>query len=107
MQKHRIEDFKGGWFVGNFTPTSYSTDQFEVCFKKHEKGEAWPTHYHKKSHEINLLVKGKMQIQDQILVEGDIFIFSPYEIADPVFLEDCEVLIVKTPSVPGDKYEIK
>ena len=48
-----------------------------------------------------------MQIQDQILVEGDIFIFSPYEIADPVFLEDCEVLIVKTPSVPGDKYEIK
>ena len=107
MQKHRIEDFKGGWFVGNFTPTSYATDQFEVCFKKHEKGEAWPTHYHKKSHEINLLVRGSMQIQDQILVAVDVFIFAPYEIADPVFLEDCEVLIVKTPSVPGDKYEIK
>lgn len=63
-------------------------------------------HYHKKSTEINILIRGKMQIQDQILIEGDVFIFQPYEIADPVFLEDCEVLIVKTPSIPGDKYEI-
>jgi hypothetical protein len=47
-----------------------------------------------------------MKIQNQIIEEGDIFILSPYEIADPIFLEDCEVLIVKTPSVPGDKYEI-
>ena len=106
MQKSRIEDFKGGWFVGNFFPTAHQSEEFEVCFKKHEKGESWPTHYHKRSREINLLVRGKMMIQDQVLEEGDVFIFEPYEIANPVFLEDCEVLIVKTPSVPGDKYEI-
>ena len=106
MQKHRIEDFKGGWFIGDFTPSCYTSKDFEVCYKKHVKGEDWPTHYHKKSTEINILIRGKMQIQDQTLVEGDVFIFQPYEIADPVFLEDCEVLIVKTPSVPGDKYEI-
>jgi hypothetical protein len=38
------------------------------------------------------------------LVSGDIFILRKNEVADPVFLEDCEVFIVKTPSVPGDKF---
>ena len=47
-----------------------------------------------------------MTIQNKELNEGDIFIFNPYEIADPIFLEDCTVLIIKTPSVPGDKYVI-
>ena len=56
--------------------------------------------------EINYLVKGRMTIQNTELNEGDIFIFNPYEIADPIFLEDCTVVIIKTPSVPGDKYVI-
>jgi hypothetical protein len=47
-----------------------------------------------------------MTIQNKELNEGDIFILNPYEIADPIFLEDCTVLIVKTPSVPDDKYVI-
>jgi quercetin dioxygenase-like cupin family protein len=106
MEKHKIEDFKGGWFIGNFIPSSHITKDFEVCYKKHFQGEKWPVHYHKESKEINYLVRGKMKIQNQIIEQGDIFILHPYEVADPVFLEDCEVLIVKTPSVPGDKYEI-
>ena len=47
-----------------------------------------------------------MTIQNKELNEGDIFILRPYEIADPIFLEDCTVLIIKTPSVPGDKFVI-
>jgi hypothetical protein len=34
---------------------------------------------------------------------GDIFIVKPYEIADPVFLEDCYVICVKTPGITNDK----
>ena len=45
-----------------------------------------------------------MIIQGKELVAGDIFILRKNEIADPVFLEDCEVFIVKTPSVKGDKF---
>ena len=41
---------------------------------------------------------------DQKLVKGDVFIIHPYEIADPLFLEDCKIMVIKTPSVPGDKY---
>ena len=101
-----METMMGGWFIGNFEPSAYKTDQFEVCYKHHLKGEKWETHYHKEGTEINDLVNGKMIIQNKELNTGDIFILKPYEIADPIFIEDCTVLIVKTPSVSGDKYII-
>ena len=99
-----MKDMMGGWFVGNFTPTAFNTADVEVCYKKHKQGELWDVHFHKIATEINFLVTGKMKIQDTILEKGDVFVISPYEVSDPVFLEDCEVVIVKIPSVTGDKY---
>jgi quercetin dioxygenase-like cupin family protein len=107
MEIHKLKDMKGGWFVGDFTPTAYNTKDFELCYKEHTKGEQWDTHYHKEGTEINLLLEGKMIIQNTELNSGDIFILHPYEIADPIFLEDCKVVILKTPSVPGDKFVVK
>lgn len=106
MEVFNFNDFKGGWFVGNFEPSAYKTGDFEVCYKHHSKGEEWDTHYHKIGTEINLLVNGEMTIQGKSLKSGDVFILRPYEVADPVFLTDCTVLIIKTPSIPGDKYTI-
>lgn len=103
----KIDDMKSGWFIGNFEPAAFKTDAFEVCYKEHKSGEIWDVHYHKESIEINYLVKGKMKIQNKELNQGDIFILKPFEIADPIFLEDCTVVIIKTPSVPGDKYVVK
>jgi hypothetical protein len=102
----KMKDMKGGWFIGNFEPTAFKTEEFEVCYKQHTKGEQWDTHYHKEGTEINYLVDGKMIIQNKQLNKGDIFILHPFEIADPIFLEDCTVLIIKTPSKPGDKFTI-
>jgi len=53
------------------------------------------------------LVDGVMRIQDQILVGPTIFLLKKGEIADPEFLADCQVVVIKTPSVPGDKIEVK
>ena len=89
---------KGGWFVGNFEPSMHK-DNFEVSYKVHRKGESWPIHYHTKVKEINLLIRGKMIIQGENLKSGDIFVLEPYEIADPVFLEDCEIVCVKNQSI--------
>lgn len=102
----KMNDMTGGWFIGNFEPTAFKTAEFEVCYKHHTKGEQWDTHYHKEGTEINYLVEGKMTIQNKELNKGDIFILHPFEIADPIFLEDCTVLIIKTPSKPGDKFTI-
>lgn len=104
MNVYKIEDYKGGWFVGNFDPTTYKTKDCEVGYKVHKQGEKWDSHYHKLSTEINYLIRGKMKIQERELNQGDIFVLNPCEIADPVFFEDCELIVVKVPSVIGDKY---
>ena len=107
MKVSKIENYKGGWFIGDFEPSALKTSQFEVGTKLHKKGEKWDVHYHKLATEITFLLKGCMVIQDVILHAGDVFIIEPYEIADPAFLEDCVVVVVKTQSIPGDKYLVK
>ena len=106
MIKRRIEEFKRGWIIGDFEPSLLKTKDFEVALISHSKGEVWPAHYHKIGTEYNVLVIGSMTIDGTLLVPGDVFTFEPGDIADPVFHEDCKVLCVKTPSIPGDKYEV-
>jgi len=100
------EKFIGGWFIGNFEPTAFLTKEFEVCYKIHKKNEKWPPHYHKMATEINYLMKGRMIIQGKELISGDVFIIDAGEIANPIFLEKCELIVVKIPSVINDKYNV-
>lgn len=106
MIKHNIKDFWRGWFIGNFEPSVLRTEQFEVGVLEHKKGEQWKAHYHAVGTEYNVLLTGSMIICGETVRQGEIFIIAPNEVADPVFLEDCTVLCVKTPSLPGDKYEV-
>ena len=46
-----------------------------------------------------------MILQNSELKEGDIFILDPFEIADPKFLEDTEIICVKVPS-SNDKISV-
>ncbi len=105
MKLNRIENMKGGWFVGNFEPTCYKTNDFEVSYKVHKRNEIWDTHYHTTVTEINYVIRGKMILQGQTLVQGDIFTLYPYEIADPIFIEDTEIICVKVPS-SNDKISV-
>ena len=47
-----------------------------------------------------------MGFKNKTFVTGDIIVIHPDEIADPIFLEDTELIIVKTPSVKNDKYVV-
>ena len=98
---------KNGWFIGNFEPSVLKTPDFEVGILKHSKGEKWPKHKHEQLEEYNYLLSGKMIIHNTEIHAGTIFVFQRGEIADPVFLEDCIVVVVKVPSVPGDKVIIE
>jgi len=105
----KIFDFKKttkGWFIGNFANAVLQTADFEVSYKLHKKNEKWDTHYHTQVTEVNLIIRGKMIIQGKTLTKDDIFVIEPYEIADPVFLEDTEIVCVKTPSI-NDKVVVK
>jgi len=103
MQILKLEDMKGGWFIGDFEPTAHKTKDFEVSYKVHKQGEQWDHHYHRCITEINLLASGRMIMHGKELNGGDIFILKPYEVADPIFLQDCYIVCVKTPSIPNDK----
>ena len=106
MRLLKLSDMTDGWFVGGFEPTAYFTKDFEVNYRLHPKGQFWETHYHTDVTEINLLIRGKMTIQDQEINSGDIFVIEPRDITDPIFLEDCEIICVKTPSL-NDKVVIE
>jgi mannose-6-phosphate isomerase-like protein (cupin superfamily) len=106
MVLSHISKMKGGWFVGAFDPTCHFTRDFEVSYKTHKAGENWGIHYHTRVKEINFLAQGSMTIQGKLLVAGDIFILEPFEIADPIFWEDCGIVCVKIPSA-NDKVEVE
>lgn len=103
MKICQLSSMEGGWFIGNFSPCAFRTKGFEVGYKVHTKGEIWPTHYHRKITEINLLVRGRLKVQGKILKEGSIFIFDSGEVSDSEFLETCYILVIKTPSILEDK----
>jgi dTDP-glucose pyrophosphorylase len=103
MLIYKMKDMVRGWFIGNFSPSAFNTKDFEVGYLTHKKNEQWSFHYHQYSTEINFLISGKMQLNNKIIEEGDIFVFKPNQIATPQFLEDCRVLCIKVPSIPGDK----
>ena len=105
MKTYKMQDMHRGWFIGNFDPSILKTEAFEVGVLNHKANEIWPAHYHKEAVEYNYLISGEMTLQDRKLQAGDIFVIDRYEIANPVFHTDCTVLVVKTPSVPDDKYE--
>src|SRR6185369_9797920 len=96
MKIIRSQNWTGGWFVGDFEPSAYKTSGFEVCHKKHPKGEKWPKHYHKIASEINYVISGTMTLQGETFEKGDVFVLEPGEIADPEFLTDVELIVIKT-----------
>jgi quercetin dioxygenase-like cupin family protein len=104
MRIFQASDFTRGWMIGDFEPSLRKTQTFEMGVLTHKKGEFWAPHYHKYATEYNLLLEGKMEINGELINEGEGFVINTLEVARPVFLEDCKVLVVKVPSVPGDKY---
>jgi hypothetical protein len=106
MKVFATDGFRGGWFIGDFDDTAYRTRDFEVAYKTHHAGDPWPTHYHQLADEINYLISGRMEINGIQLSAPCVFIIERNEISRPVFHTDVSLIVVKTPSVPGDKYEV-
>ena len=102
-----IENFKGGWFVGYFNPSLFKNPFFEVAHHKHAKGcETFP-HYHAVTHELNYIVRGELKVSGKLLSQGDMWIYEPNEVSDVENITDNELIVVRWPSIPSDKYKAK
>ena len=105
MKVYKEKDLKKGWFIGNFEPTCIKTDLFEVSVKRYNKGDEEPKHHHKLSKELTFIVSGKVSMNNIIYEKGDIIIVSPFESIKFKAIEESVSVVVKMPSVKGDKYE--
>jgi quercetin dioxygenase-like cupin family protein len=103
MKSFDIRDFKDGWFIGNFLPSIHQTKEFEVSFKHFKKEDREPKHFQKIASEITLVISGKIRLGDNFFEKGKIILIFPDEEAEFECIEECEVICIKFPSIPGDK----
>jgi len=105
MEKFKIEDMIGGWFIGNFTPSLFKTNDVEVAVKKYKKGDKEKLHYHKIATEFTLVLDGRVRMSGQEFSNGDIIKINPFDITDFEALTDVSTVVVKLPGANNDKYE--
>jgi quercetin dioxygenase-like cupin family protein len=105
MEHSHLNEMIKGWFVGDFNPTLFATKDFEVAVKNYKSGETEAEHFHKMATEITVVVSGRVEMCNRIWGEGSIIKLLPGEATSFLALEDAITVVVKTPSVIGDKYE--
>lgn len=105
MQKYNISDYKGGWFIGGFDPTIYSTLKFECAVKYYKAGDKDKKHYHRYATEYTVIVTGRVRMNDQEFKTGDIVVIPPCESVAFEAIDDSITTVVKVPCVLGDKFE--
>ena len=102
--KSNLKEMKLGWFVGNFEPSLYKTNDVEVAVKNYKKGDSEERHFHKIATEITVIVSGKVRMNDLILEKGDILIIPHFQDTDFEVLEDTITTVTKLPGANNDKY---
>jgi len=104
MRQHKLSDMTKGWFVGDFSPVVLPSQTTEVAVKNYAAGAVEARHVHKVGTEVTVIVSGRARMNDLVLETGDIVLIEPGEATDFEALTDVTTVVVKTPSVAGDKY---
>lgn len=107
MKTAKLADMVRGWFVGNFEPTIYRTNDVEVAVKKYVAGDYEEAHYHKVATEITVVQVGRVKMFNKIFGEGDIIVAEPNDATDFTALEDSVLVVVKIPGANNDKYLVE
>jgi quercetin dioxygenase-like cupin family protein len=99
-----LDRMVNGWFVGDFEPSVLRTTACEVAVKHYVAGAKEPSHHHKLAEEITLIVRGRARMGSAELAAGGIAVIRRGESVAFEALEDTTTVVVKLPSVQGDKY---
>jgi len=104
MTHTRLADMVGGWFVGDFSPATLRTAACEVALKSYKAGATEAAHVHRIATEVTLIASGRARMCGREFVAGDIITLAPGDVTGFVAIEDTTTVVVKMPSVAGDKY---
>lgn len=104
MRVTRLTDMTRGWFVGDFDPTALTTKVAEVAVKTYAAGDREERHHHKVATEVTLVMTGLARMNGTDYRAGDLIVMEPGESTDFEAVTDATTVVVKVPSVAGDKY---
>lgn len=107
MEINKIKDFHKGWIVGNFSPSLFTTKEFEVGIKYFSQGEIEAAHFQLTATEITVVISGVISLGGQIFELGDVIKVLPQEVTDFVSITDSVLVCVKFPSHPNDKVVVE
>lgn len=107
MRFHQLSQMVGGWMVGDFEPSCIRTTACEVSCRAYKAGDSEPRHVHRVATELTLVASGRVAMNGKVLSAGEIIVLDPGDDTDFVALEDSTTVIVKMPSVIGDKYLVE
>ncbi len=103
IEKYDLSDYPKGWIIGNFYPTLISNNGIEVGIKKFVKGESEPCHFQKQATEFTVVISGKITLGEIEAGAGTILRIPNNLHGKFLCLEDCILVVIKSPSSPEDK----
>jgi dTDP-glucose pyrophosphorylase len=104
VEVFKLENFVNGWFIGDFEPSILKNSGVELAVMNKKKGIGINDfHYHENCIEVNVLIKGKMKVNNKFIQENEIFIFNPNVPSIYEYLEDCIFVVFKNKPSNKDK----
>ncbi len=98
-----------GWFCGSFLKENHpgKTEQLEIKYAEHKKGDIEKPHYHQKMIEVLIFLEGKAKFnvngENVMLGKGDFLFVDVNNIISGEFLEPSKIFALHTPSLPDDE----
>lgn len=104
IELFKLEEMIKGWFIGNFNPTLFSTNDVEVGIKKYIAGDQEGAHHHKIATEFTVIINGKVEMSGKTYTDGDIIKIKPGLSTDFKAITDVTTVVIKIPGAMNDKY---
>jgi hypothetical protein len=104
MEISQLENMVKGWFIGDFEPSLYKTNDVEVGVKYYKEGDYEPSHFHKIATEFTVILDGRVEMNGNIYESGSILKILPNESTDFKALTNVKTVVVKIPGASNDKY---
>ncbi len=104
MKVYKLSDMVKGWFIGNFEPSLFKTNDVEVGVKSYKSGDHEGAHHHKIATEYTVILNGMVEMNGRQFSDGDIIMIEPGTTADFRAVTDVVTVVVKIPGANNDKY---
>lgn len=104
IEVFKLEEMIKGWFIGNFNPTLFSTNDVEVGIKRYVAGDQEGYHHHKIATEFTVILNGTVEMSNNTFTDGDIIKINPGVTTDFKAITDVTTVVVKIPGVMNDKF---